>query len=299
MNLLDAIQHHPLAPEIIASLGLLLVAVLLRTISVRAVRKSNLPMEIRRRWVVQIRNTTILLVILGLTVIWAAEFRAVALSIVAFAVALVIATKELILCLSGALLRARAFSVGHRIEVGHIRGDVIDVGALATRLLEVDPLTLERTGRAVTIPNSKFLNDPIINESFTSDFVSHVLRIPLSSGIDWREAEVVLRELATEECSAYLDQAKSHMERTAAEEVLDPPIVSPSTRVLIPARGQLDLLLRFPAPVRKRERVAQRIIRRFLETYPVTEERKSEVTPQTTSEQGAERSPERHPDPLS
>jgi small-conductance mechanosensitive channel len=267
-----------------------LVALLLRTISVRAVRKSNLPMEIRRRWVVQIRNTTILLVILGLTVIWATEFRAVALSIVAFAVALVIATKELILCLSGALLRARAFSVGHRIEIGRILGDVIDVGALATRLLEVDPVTLERTGRSVTIPNSKFLDDPIINESFTGNFVSHVLRIPLAAGIDWHEAEAVLRECAREECSAYLDQAKSHMERAASEEALDPPIVGPSIRVLIPARGQIDLLLRFPAPVRKRERVAQRIVRRFLETYPLTEEpksEKSEVTPpQTASEQG-------------
>jgi hypothetical protein len=68
---------------------------------------------------------------------------------------------------------------------------------------------------------------------------------------------------------------------------------------LIPARGQLELLLRFPAPVRKRERVAQRIVRRFLETYPVTEERKSEVTPPTPSQQEAERSPERLPDPLS
>ena len=271
MSLLDVIQNHPLAPEIVASLGLFLVALLLRTISVRAVRKSNLPMEIRRRWVVQIRNSTIFLIILGLTVIWATEFRAVALSIVAFAVALVIATKELLLCLSGALLRARAFSVGHRIQIGEIQGDVIDIGALATRLLEVDPITLERTGRSVTIPNSKFLDNPIINESFTGNFVSHVLRIPLSNGVDWHEAEAVLRELAREECSTYLDQAKSHMERAAAEEALDPPIVGPATRVLIPARGEIELLLRFPAPVRKRERVAQRIVRRFLEAFPIGE----------------------------
>lgn len=284
MNFLDAIHNHPLAPELIASLGLLLVVLLLRAVFVRAVRKSNLPLEIRRRWVVQIRNTTILLIILGLTVVWASEFRAVALSIVAVAVALVIATKELLLCLSGALLRAssRAFAVGHRIEIGKIRGDVIDLGALATTILEVDPSTQERTGRAVTIPNSQFLEDPIVNESFTGNFVSHVLRIPLSAGTDWRKAETFLRDAAREECSGYLDHAKTHMERAASEEALDPTIVGPSTRVLVPSRGQLELLLRFPVPVRKRERVAQRIIRRFLDEFPIVEQPpKKETAPET------------------
>lgn len=274
MNLVDAIQNYPLASEIGASLALLAVALLLRTMAVRAVKRSQLPLEIRRRWVVQIRNTAILLVVLGLTVIWASEFRAVALSIVAVAVALVIATKELLLCLSGALLRAssRAFSVGHRIEVGNQLGDVIDVGALATTILEVDPATQERTGRAVTIPNSQFLEAPIVNESFTGNFVSHVLRVPVPAGADWRKAETVLRDCARQECEAYLDQAKLYMERAAAEEALDPPIVGPAIRVLISERGQVDLLLRFPAPVRKRERVAQRIVRRFLETFPIAEE---------------------------
>mgnify|MGYP001215256827 CR=1 FL=1 len=60
---------------------------------------------------------------------------------VAIAVALVIATKELILCVSGALIKggARSFNIGDRIQVKEFRGDVIDQNLLTTTILEVGP----------------------------------------------------------------------------------------------------------------------------------------------------------------
>src|SRR5690606_32112227 len=84
-----------------------------------------------------------------------AELRTVAISIVAIAVAFVVATKELILCITGSILKmaSRSFVIGDRIQVKDFRGDVIDQNLLATTILEVGPgkLTHQRTGRMAVI----------------------------------------------------------------------------------------------------------------------------------------------------
>ena len=124
-------QEHVnlLAPlvRLLFSTVLLVVAVLvLRSISARFIRKNVTTAELRTKWLVQSRNAFVLLLVLGLVLIWGEELRTVALSVVAIAVALVVATKELILCLIGSMLKAgtSAFDIGDRIQIKEYRGDV-------------------------------------------------------------------------------------------------------------------------------------------------------------------------------
>src|SRR5690606_33971720 len=101
----------------------------LRSAGTRAVlRYEGFTTDVRRRWVVVLRNASVLLLILGLLSIWAEELQTLAVSLIAFAVALVIATKELILCASGAVVRAAgdAYGVGERVEINGLRGEVVD-----------------------------------------------------------------------------------------------------------------------------------------------------------------------------
>lgn len=107
-----------------STLILLVVVLIARSLSTRFIRKSIQSTELRRKWLVQSRNGIILLFILGLIMIWGEELRTLALSIVAIAVAFVVATKELILCVLGGLLKtgARSFDIGDRIQVKDFRG---------------------------------------------------------------------------------------------------------------------------------------------------------------------------------
>src|ERR671913_22398 len=87
------------------SLLLLLSVLIARTLIVRSIsRNAALTMEAKRRWVVSVRNSMVVVFLLGLVVIWAHELQAFAVSLVALAAALVLATKELLLCWSGAAL---------------------------------------------------------------------------------------------------------------------------------------------------------------------------------------------------
>ncbi|MFT5604801.1 MAG: small-conductance mechanosensitive channel [Paracoccaceae bacterium] len=133
-----------------ASTLLLIVAVItLRALSWRFIRRIVNAAELRRKWLVQSRNG---LVLLGLVIIWGEELRTLALSIVALAVAFVVATKELILCITGSIIKTAScsFDIGDRIQIKDYCGDVIDHNLLATTLLEVGlgkhPTTYRSTG---------------------------------------------------------------------------------------------------------------------------------------------------------
>jgi small-conductance mechanosensitive channel len=260
---------HELVRNAIASLLLVAGLLLIRFLLQRAIHRAEiLSPELRRRWLVQIRNATVLAVILGLTIIWATELRTLALSLVALGVALVLATKELILCVSGSLLKvgARSFSVGDRIEVKGLRGDVIDQTLLTTTIMEVGPgrLPQQRTGRLIVLPNSIFLTEPLINDNLGQTFSLHTVVVPLRTTDDWAAAEQALLGAATEECRSFLEDARRQMASLAQHRALDTPGVDPRVTVHLPAPGQLDLVVRFPVPTQHRTRVEQAVLRRYL-----------------------------------
>jgi len=254
------------------SLVLLAVVLVLRSILVRAIsRNQSLTFEARRRWATNVRNTMVVTFIIGLVFIWAHELNALAVSLVAVAVALVLATKELILCLSGAVLRvgAKVYSLGDRIEIHGLRGNVLDQNWLATTLLEIGPgqMSQQYTGRAVVFPNSLLLSHPLINETYMKAYIVHVTTIPLTADDDWRKAEQVLLDAAKAECGPFLEEARRHMKQVEGENWLDAPSVEPRVTIQLPEPGRVNLLLRIPSPAQRTSRVEQAILRRFLSAF--------------------------------
>jgi len=62
----------------------------------------------------------------------------------------------------------RPYKVGHRIQINGMRGDVIEIGYLDTKILEVSGDYVQndrKTGRVVYFPNSLILKDQVINYS--------------------------------------------------------------------------------------------------------------------------------------
>jgi small-conductance mechanosensitive channel len=270
MDLLETLRDHEAARDGLASLVLILVALVVRSAALRALSRSALDTEVQLRGRVQIRNATLAVIVLGVIVIWAEELRAVAISIAAVGAALVIATKELIMCVIGSTMRVsgRSFQAGDRIEVAGIRGDVLDIGPLTTTVLEVGPgqSIHQRSGRRITLPNSMFLTHTITNETMTSAFVLHVLRVPLAADSDWRAAEQRLATIAQAYCADYVDDARQALADVSSAG-LQAQLLStePVVYLELPEPGRVELLLRFPAPARRRGRIAQQILRDFLD----------------------------------
>ena len=254
--------------ELVFSIILIVVVLLLRSMGTRAVlRYEGLSIDVRRRWVVVLRNASVLLLLFGLLSIWAEELRTLAVSLIAFAVALVIATKELILCASGAIVRTAgdAYGVGERVEIAGMRGEVVDQSMLTTTLLEIGPGEAHQfTGRKIVVPNSLLLSSPVINDAYYPGVDLHVIKIPLDETEDWEQAERLLLEAAKIECGAFVDEARTHLRLAESLRGVEAPSVEPRVTIQLPEPGHVELLLRVAAPARRKGRIEQAILRRYL-----------------------------------
>lgn len=284
-------DHHWIA-QLIASAGLVGVALLLRWALRRGIQvHDKASQELRRRWLLQVRNLTLALVALGLALIWATELKTAALSIVAFVVALVLATKELILCVSGSFLKisSKAFVLGDHIEVGGVRGEVIDQTLLTTKLMETSAAAngQQFTGRIVTLPNALLLSQAVTNESLTKSFGLHVFTVPVQADANWAKHEAALSEAVSSACEPYLDRARQALAALSRQEGLDAPNVEPRVHVSIVEPGRVDLIVRLPYPVESKARVIQQVLRGYLERAAAFEDAGSNKTPPTADEADA------------
>lgn len=122
-----------------------------------------------------VNNAMTILIFVGIFNIWAAEFHEFAISIAAFVVAIVIATREFIQCFIGFLyiVSSRPFRIGDWIQVGDSYGEVHSIDWAKLTLLEVNIDAYEYTGKTLYVPNSKLITSSIKNLNFLKRYVMH------------------------------------------------------------------------------------------------------------------------------
>lgn len=251
--------------SLLASSVILVVTVMiLRSLTARFIQRTVQSPELRGKWLINSRNGFLLLMLLGLVMIWGEELRTLALSIVAIAVAFVVATKELILCFTGSILKSgsRSFVLGDRIQVKDLRGDVIDQTLLATTILEVGPgkNMHQRTGRRIVIPNALFVSEPVVNESFTTHYDFHVFTVPFKREDNWQAAQTALLESANRHCAPYLELVRRYMSKIGNQRGLTMPTVEPRVTLQVPVAGEIHLTVRLPVKVGERNFIEQGIL---------------------------------------
>ena len=156
--------------KLLVTMAFLLAALLVRSLLLFSFSrvKSWQRQDIRRRSVAA-ENLSSLVICIGVVLIWVSEIRNFALSVAAFAVAIVLALRDVITCFVGGLFQASrgSFSLGDWIKIGDQMGEVINREWLSTTLHEIDPHRpgYGYTGTTLFIPNSVFLNRNVISSA--------------------------------------------------------------------------------------------------------------------------------------
>ena len=117
------------------------------------------------------------------------------------------------------ILFERPIKVGDRIEVGNVVGDVVKISARATTILTNDNIT-------IIVPNSDFMNSPVINWSHND----RRIRLNMEIGVSYKEDPEKVREVV-------LDVANNN------EGVLKTP--APKLLFIKYGDSSLDFILRF------------------------------------------------------
>ncbi|WP_394181858.1 mechanosensitive ion channel family protein [Marinomonas posidonica] len=223
--------------ELALTLALILLVYLIRRYTKRAIRlNQHIDHDKKRQRINAADNSFNFLFVVGLILIWSSELQNIAISIAAFMVALVIATKEFIACIVGAFYRAstRPYQVGDWIKVANFEGEVTDSDWLSTTLFEVDLKggSYAYTGRTTVVPNSVLLVHTVQNLNYMRRYVTH------SFSISRQSDEVNLFEIK-EHILAKLKEYSEHFHEVAIrynsliEKRLDINISGPEPRVRI------------------------------------------------------------------
>lgn len=248
---------------------ILLSAFAFRYITTRILERSKIKsIDLKRRWMYHTKSWTIGVAILIVTILWASELRSFMLGIITFLVAIIIATKELILCITGGVYRALSspFSIGDRIRVNDFHGEVIDQSIIMTRILELGPDNLQQfTGTSITIPNSTFLTHSVVNESFTSHYVMHQFRLPPKEGIEPAVSREKLLTVANEIYSRYQVEAEKSIKKFLKSHSILGVELKPRVIYVFSSSGEAELLIRMPVPDQERIDIQQKIISSYLE----------------------------------
>ena len=264
------IQNGPVKVEIIESVLMIVGMLILRGVILQTHFRSHPAMEIeeKRRWVVVSRNFTLIFAIFGLAVIWAAQIQTLALSMFAVAAAIVLATKELIMCLSGSLLRAstKQYSVGDYIEVNGLRGRVVDINLLNTLMMQIGPHTLigQLSGKTVSFPNSLLLSHSVQRDNVLGMYVIHTFEIPVPVRLDSDAVIPRLEMLLEKLCRPYIDAIERHLEVVQTQKLFITPAAQPRITRVPHDDKVYHIVVRFASPVQKRLEIQQALLDEFI-----------------------------------
>ena len=94
----------------------------------------------------------------------------------------------------------RPFVVGDRIQLGEIKGDVIDIRVFAFSLLEVGRRIKaeQSTGRIIHIPNGTIFKEPLINNHQGYPFIWNEIPVMVTFESDWEKAKTILNNIIHE-----------------------------------------------------------------------------------------------------
>ncbi len=278
--------------KLIATVVIVLLLWASRYFIARYIRRSrrDWTSQQRLRWINSTRSFVFVLILLSVILLWGETIQGFALSVFAIAFAMVFSVKELCMSFNGSVVRFRGklFEIGDRIEVGEIRGDVIDTTLLSTTVEEVGRGGSNHlyTGRRISFSNSLFLTQPVINESFLENYYMIRMEIPLPIKSHWKEGRQILLKIAEQEMMPYLEQARRRLRQMERRRGMQLPSVDPRVTISVPDPEQIILSLRMPTPVHLKERLEQVVLTRFLDAF-YSEKPLEELL--TTSSQSFER----------
>ena len=190
---------------------------------------------------------------------------------VAFGVAgagVAFALQEVIASVAGwvAVSLGSFYAPGDRVQLGGVRGDVIDVSILRTTLMEIGEWVAADlyTGRIVRVANSAVFKSPVFNYSGDFPFLWDEITLPVKYGSDWQLAREMLRGIVDEVLVGYAEQVKSSWLTMVREYRVEEANVEPMI-TLKATDNWIEFTVRYVVDYRKRRWMKDHLFTRILE----------------------------------
>ena len=237
---LDARNAHRFLISVVYLFLIFVVAALIRWVVAHLPKRFN---PLPAFWIRQIINMIVALsAILGLLSIWFDNPTRLATGLGFASAGLAFALQKFVTSIAGyyVILATKNFTVGDRITMGGVRGDVIALNFIQTTIMEMgqppavqgaDPgmwvESRQFTGRIVSVSNSMIFDSPVYNYTRDFQFIWEEIHLPVTYTADHAEAERIMLEVATSNTVKIEEIAQPELDMLYTKFAINPADLKP------------------------------------------------------------------------
>ena len=183
------------------------------------------------------------------------------------------ALQEVIASFAGwlAIMFGGFYKTGDRVQLGGIKGDVIDIGMLRTTLMETGQWVDGDlyNGRIVRIANSFVFKEPVFNYSADFPFLWDEIKIPIQYGSDYQAVREILGRAAYDLVGDYITIAQETWQQMVNKYMIEDASTEPMV-TLIANDNWVEFTLRYTVDLKKRRTIKNNLYLRILEDVDKT-----------------------------
>jgi small-conductance mechanosensitive channel len=200
-------------------------------------------------------------IVISLLVVWIQQLTFLAISLGLVAAGISFSLQQPITSMVGWLILAfeRPFSVGDRIEINNVAGDVIDYGFFFVKVMEIREWTDADlyTGRILLVPTNWILTNTVYNYTKDFSYIWDKLWIGLLYGADYTKVANEIKEMAAQITQPTTEMAKQDYVKVEKKYFLKDTTFEPQVFVSFNSNWvQLDLRYITGIKVRSKTRSA-------------------------------------------
>lgn len=191
--------------DIIHSILALMIFILFYSFGSFFIKRKVINIYQKRQFIVNFRNICVILFFLVEIFLWSGEIKTLLISATALFAAFLVSFKDLLMSFIGSVFISshKLFTLGDTIQVGEIKGKVLDKNLFFTKLNVNDGLGKKE----LSIPNKFFIDTSFINFSHSNDFTTLTLELVIPSILRVQEIskilELKIKEIALEQEKKY------------------------------------------------------------------------------------------------
>ncbi len=214
-----------------------------------------------------------ILVVLVLTIVYSEKLGGLSVAFGIAGAGIAFALQEVIASFAGwlAIMFGGFYQPGDRVQLGGIKGDVMDIGLLRTTIMETGQWVDGDlyNGRIVLIANSFVFKEPVFNYSGDFPFLWDEIKVPIAYGSDYERAKEILletgRHFAGDLTSMSREKWVELQNRFRLEDAQTEPMVS-----LIANDNWVEFTMRYVVDYKRRRSTKTELFTRILKEVEAT-----------------------------
>lgn len=178
------------------------------------------------------------------------------------------ALQDVILSIAGwlTIVFTGKVSVGERVKIGELRGDIIDIGIMSTTFMEMGDWVKgdQYNGRIVSVANSYVFREKIQSYSSEYPFLWDEIDIPIRSESDYQLTEKIFNEIVNEVCGEYTKKSEDEWHALTNKFNVEQANVNPMITMVLD-HNWITFTIRYIVDYKKRRSTKNKLFKRILQ----------------------------------